>query len=390
MGSMEYPRRDVAVDGGPSRTGDSGELAGSAVETTVRPSPDDAEGAQAVEEPTAVAEERYLAAALAGDSAAFGLLVEPVLGELRAHCYRMLGSTHDAEDALQETLIRAWRALGRFEDRGTVRAWLYRIATNRCLTMIERRGRRELPTDLRPGGPSAEDVAWLEPHPDDAAGWTRDLDPAARVVAREQMELAFIAALQHLPGRQRAVLLLREVLGFSAAEVAGQLHTTVAAVNSALQRARGTIDARTPELTQQRVLTVAGEAAVADTARRYAAAWEAGDVEALVAMLTEDATYSMPPLPTWYRGRAAIRTFLREVTTDRRWRFLPARANGQLAFGTYARDTAARDTVQDAYLPLGLDLLALRVTAAGVEVGEVVSFLDADFAAFDLPPRLPA
>ena len=161
-------------------------------------------------------------------------------------------------------------------------------------------------------------------------------------------------------------------------------------MNSALQRARATVDARTPELTQQRVLPVAGDAAVADTARRYTAAWEAGDVEALVAMLTEDATYSMPPLPTWYRGRAAIRTFLREVTTDRRWRFLPARANGQLAFGTYARDTGARDTAQDAYLPLGLDVLALRVTGAGVEVSEVVSFLDADFARFGLPARLPA
>jgi RNA polymerase sigma-70 factor (TIGR02960 family) len=311
--------------------------------------------------------------------------------ELTAYCYRMLGSSADAEDAVQDTMVRAWKGYDRFEGRSALRSWLYRIATNVCLTMLDGRNRRARPMDMGPVGsangelkPPLSETTWIEPVPDERVMPTAG-DPADVAVSRESVRLAFVAALQHLPGRQRAVLLLREVLGFSAAEVAGQLQTTVPAVNSALQRARAAVDARTPEVTQQRILAAAGDAAVRELARRYAAAWEAGDVETLVAMLTEDATYSMPPLPTWYRGRAAIGTFLREATTDRRWRFLPARANGQLAFGTYAWDPA-----RHAFLPLGLDLLALRLTDSGVGISEVVSFLDAEFTAFDLPPRLTA
>jgi RNA polymerase sigma-70 factor (TIGR02960 family) len=302
-----------------------------------------------------------LDAARAGDEHAFAQLVDPWRGELHAHCYRMLGSDADAEDAVQETLVRAWGGLNAYEDRGSIRPWLYRIATNRCLTLIERRGRRSLEA--------------LEPYPESRLSWTSALTPEAQLLALESVELAFVASLQHLSALQRAVLLLRDVLAFSAREVAEVLETSVAAVNSALQRARSVVSG-VPS--QQQTLRALGESGERDLVRRYMAAWEARDVDTIVAMLAEDAKYSMPPLPDLFVGQAAIRTFLLDGPLRSEWRFLPARANGQLAFGTYLLDG-------DTYVPGGLDVVVLR----GSEIVEVVSYLEADFPSFGLPSSLP-
>jgi RNA polymerase sigma-70 factor (TIGR02960 family) len=311
-----------------------------------------------------------LQAARAGDPDAFETLVAPHRPELHAHCYRMLGSLHDAEDALQETLVRAWRNVHGLDDRGFVRAWLFKIATNRCLTALERRGRRELPVDLSPDTPATE-ISWLEPYPDTA--------PEDRAMARESIELAYVAALQHLSPMQRATLILREVLGFSAAEVAELLDTSPASVNSALQRARKAVDATAQ--TQQTVLGELGEDSISELVQRWADAWEAADVDTIVSMLAEDARFSMPPWLEWYQGHDAIRTFLVDGPLRSRWRFLPTTANGQLAFGTYMWDDEAR-----AFVPGGLDVLTIR----DGRVAEITTFLEADLTRFGLPARLTA
>jgi RNA polymerase sigma-70 factor (ECF subfamily) len=302
----------------------------------------------------------------------FEELVEPFRRELQLHCYRLLGSVHDAEDAVQETLVRAWRSLARYEERGQLRAWLYRIATNRCLSMIEVRRRRELPMDLTPDTPSAE-AAWLEPYPDSWLPATPP-GPEARYESREAVRLAFVAALQWLPGRQRAALVLRDVLGMSARETAEVLEVSVAAANSALQRARAAVAAVRDE-------RAAEDPEAQRVAERYAAAWERGDIDAIVALLSADARYAMPPVPEWYAGQDAIRAFLLRGPLTDRWRFVPALGNGQLGFGTYSWDGGRRH-----WVAVAVDLLSVR----DGRITEVLSFLGAGhFPRFGLPLVLP-
>jgi RNA polymerase sigma-70 factor, ECF subfamily len=292
-------------------------------------------------------------------------LVEPHRRELQAHCYRMLGSVQDAEDALQDALLRAWKALDRFEGRSSSRSWLYRIATNACLDALARRPKRVLPIDYD-DAPAGETI-WLEPCPDALAeGYEQ----------REGIELAFIAALQHLPPNQRAVLILREVLGFSAKEVAGILDTTPASVNSAMQRARASVDERLPERSQQATLATLGDEEIRELVERYMAAWDRGDVDAVVAMLAEEATFSMPPNFEWFRGREAIREFLPKGPLSIPRIFVPTRANGQLAFGTYKLIDGEWVANAIHVITVGEDRL----------ITDAVAFLDRSlFARFGLP-----
>jgi RNA polymerase sigma-70 factor (ECF subfamily) len=316
------------------------------------------------------------------DEAAYLRLVESHRRELHAHCYRMLGSVQDAEDALQEALLRAWRGLPKFEGRSSLRSWLYRIATNACLTAIERRTTRMLPIEHGPAvdpageiGPPLVETVWVEPYPDE--GLEDFAAPEARYDARESVELAFIAALQHLPATQRAVLILREVLGFSAREVAETLDTTPASVNSALQRARVAVEERTPARSQQATLRALGDDRVRELVESYVDAWERGDVDAVVAMLAQDATFSMPPQAEWFHGREAIAAFLPRGPLAMRRRFLPARANAQPAFGTY-RWVAE----EERFVANAIHVLTLR----GSAIADVTCFLTpAVFPAFGLP-----
>jgi RNA polymerase sigma-70 factor, ECF subfamily len=323
-----------------------------------------------------------------GDGRAYGELVEPHRSALHAHCYRMVGSIDDADDALQEALLRAWRGLRRFEQRSSIRTWLYKIATNCCLQLVARRQRRRLSPahsppvtpHTPPGEPLSESV-WIWPYPDESLGVAdATTAPAPRYEQRESLELAFVAMLQHLPPRQRAVLLLRDALDFSAREVAELLDTSVPSVNSALQRARHTAEELVPEPSQQATLRSLGDDRLRDLVASYLDAWERSDIDGLVALLTEDVAWTMPPFRTWYRGLDAVIPLLEEYPLSDRWRHLPTHANGQPAVGCYLWDSEQRH-----YVAAVIDVLTLR----GDRIAEVTGFMTPrHFARFGLPDRL--
>jgi RNA polymerase sigma-70 factor (ECF subfamily) len=340
------------------------------------------------------ADEADLARARGGDDAAFTRLVAPLRRELHAHCYRMLGSVHDADDAVQEVLVRAWRGLARFEGRSSVRTWLYTVATRVCLDLVDARGKRALPVDLGPSSDSAvldqrprTDVAWLGPYPD--AGLARSpAEPEARYEQREAVELAFVAACQHLPGNQRAALLLFDVLGYSAADIATMMDTSTTSVNSALARARRILTEKVPARTQQQTLRTMDDARLRHLVTGFATALERGDAEALVALLTEDVTWSMPPLPHWYHGIPAVIDFAVEVPMTRcpSWRYLLTSANGQPAIAFYLGANAA-----SRHEAFSITVLTLRRGDAqgGDRIAEITAFLGPEhFPPFGLPASL--
>jgi RNA polymerase sigma-70 factor, ECF subfamily len=318
---------------------------------------------------------------------AFSDAVEPLRGELTAHCYRMMGSVHEAEDLVQETFLRAWRSFDRFEQRSSVRTWMYRIATNACLTALEGRSRRPMPVGL--GQPASDphaplqtdhEIPWLEPLPDSVVWGGRSADPATEVVDRESVRLAFVAALQHLTPAQRAVLILRDVLAWQASEVAALLEISVAAVNSSLQRARAQVHKLDPETAAEPLSDARANELLAD----YVAAFENYDVPRIVELLSADAVWEMPPYLGWYRGADAIGELIKvrcpaEAAGDQL--MVPVGANGQPAFGLYMRQP------DGTYAAFQLQVLTL----SGGRVLRVDAFFDVGlFDRFGLPPTLPS
>jgi RNA polymerase sigma-70 factor (ECF subfamily) len=328
--------------------------------------------------------ETTIGRARAGDEQAFRELTDPYRRELQLHCYRILGSLQDAEDLLQETLLAAWRALDQFEGRSSLRAWLYRIATNRCLNALRDSGRRsayprrDLPSPTRMSEP-----LWLEPYPDVLLEGIADHAPGpeARYETKEAVALAFVSGLQHLPPRQRAVLVLRDVLGFRAAEVADILEVSEASVNSALQRARATHDARLPAARDRAPLP--RSTSERELLASFAEAFEDGDITRVVELLTDDALLTMPPQPLEYQGHEAIGAFLDDrfaTHQDRRVRLVPTRANSQPAFGHY---------IDDAHAPIGRYFGIIVLTLDGDRISAITRFGDSGFLpAFGLPRTL--
>ena len=330
---------------------------------------------------------QLLPRARSGDGDAFAELTGPFRRELQVHCYRILGSAADAEDMLQETMMAAWRGLDRFEERASLRTWLHAIATNKCLNHLRASRGAPLPEPEvpLPGPTRSSEPLWLEPYPDAMLGDLPDAAPGpeARYEARESVSLAFVTALQHLPPRQRAALVLRDVLGFRAAETADMLGTTLDAANNLLKRARATLAGHLPPGGRDRA-PLPGSARERQVTAAFADAFEHGDVQAIVALLTGDAWLTMPPLPFDYQGRETIGHFLYAVSFrhgTRQNRLIPTRANGQPAFGRYLRDPHA---------PLGHAHGLIVLTLAGDRISAITGFNDNSvLARFGLPRTLP-
>ena len=325
--------------------------------------------------------------AKAGDNEAFRELTEPYRRELHVHCYRMLGSLQDAEDVLQDTLLAAWQGLGAFEGRASIRTWLYRIATNRCLNALRSASRRparewDIPQVEPPEPTRLGEVVWLEPYPDTLLEGAIEipLGPEARYQQTEAISLAFVTALQLLPARQRAVLILREVLGYRANEVAEMLDSTVESVNSALKRARGSLQRSLPPTADHEPAPAAGSPSEQAIVAKFVSAWQSADLDALVALLTDDVFVSMPPMPFEYVGRDVVARFCASLfRAGRRFDLVPTRANGQPAFGAYLRAPAG--------IRHGIGLYVLTLT--GQRICAMTRFESTVLPWFGLPRSLP-
>ena len=339
--------------------------------------------------------ERAKANITSGDPSEFSSLIEPYRRELHLHCYRLLGSLHEAEDLVQETMLRAWQYFDTFKGQASLRTWLYRIATNACLDALKKRLPRTLPMTISPASDPLLPLAsawaestWLEPIPD---SWLVEAteDPAARYSRRESVSLAFLTALQLLPPRQRAILLLSDVLDWRASEIASLLSISVSAVNSALHRARVTLAKQYHTHDQERGEGLRANAATQALLERYLHAWDTEDVDGLVALMKEDATFTMPPSPSWYRGREAIRAVLTVQAfaplAQNRWHFSPTRANGCPAFAVY-RAAGLEGT----FRAFGIQVVTLDDSASGLLIADVTTFLDPSLLpSFGFPPELP-